>query len=340
MLKKFDLFGNMTFARFFSEEGGAAPDAGGGGAAPEGDTGGGAGSIPAQTAEPASQTQSEPTTFDFTKYVGQDGSLKEGWKSGVDESIRHELSLDTFKTVPEAIKQLVNAQKMIGKDKVVIPNEKSTQAEIDYFYNAIGRPQTPDGYKYEVPNDVDIVDMSKEAMKPVFDDLHKAGATQKVVDAALGHFHKYITDLQNSVQAELDQQFEEAEAAIKAQAGDAFKEHQHLANLLITENSPTKEFEKNLVEAINDNSLRPYLFSFLAGIQKKYFGTHGGVPANDGNGIDGTPAGLEARAMELQATPGYIDGSLKNSNPAQYNNLTKQIKTLYDRIEYLSKNQK
>lgn len=324
-LQKYDLFGNLSFARYFSEENGGDPAAGGGGGLSDGDSGG-AGS---------------PPPPELTQFFESDGTYKEGWKDLLPEEIRHEVCLDTVKSLPEAYKQFVNAQKVIGKNKVAVPDEHSSQTEIDIAYNAMGRPESPDGYTYEEPEDINIADMSRETMKPVFEKLHAAGASQKVLDVAMGEFKQYLLDLQGDIQSQLDQEYQEAENKILAETGDALEDLKHYANLLVAENSPNEEYKQNLLEAINDNNLRPYLFSFLATVQKKYFGSHGGVPANEGGGADGTPAGLRARAEELQQTSGYITGELKKTDLAKYNSLTKQIQTLYNQIEFLeNKNKK
>jgi len=63
----------------------------------------------------------------------------------------------------------------------------------------------------------------------------------------------------------------------------------------------------------------------------------GGAATGAGQtGLDGATTGetsssLESRAKELQATPGYMDGSLRNSNPEGYKKLQAQITDLFAR---------
>lgn len=287
-------------------------------------------------AEPATPSASAPPTetppdISFTNFIEADGKLKSGWKDNLPEEMRHELSLDTFDSIPEAMRQLISAQRMIGKDKVVIPNDKSSQAEIDAFYNAIGRPESPDKYEYQAPNDIDIVDFSPETMKPIFEDLHKSGMTQNQLNVAMGHFHNYVKGLQEQVAQEEEQEFQAAEAMIKEELGESLDDMQHHANLLIAENSPNEEFKSKLLEAVNDNNLRPLIFSFLGNVHKKHFSQHDGMPPSDGPAADGSPAALEAKAKELMETPGYMDGTMKNQSPEQYKRLTSQITELYNK---------
>lgn len=283
-------------------------------------------------AGPAQAAPAQPAAFDFTKVIGPDGKFLDGWKKGLPEEFQHELSLDTYDSIPELAKQHLLAQKMIGKNKIVMPTDKSTPAEWDAFYNAIGRPKSPGEYKFTPPTDLNLVDLSPEFVNPIFSDLHKAGATQKVLDVAMGHFTGFIKNLEKSIEEAEQKNFDEAERIIKEGAGDALEDQQHQANLLIAENCPSEEYKAKLLEAINDNALRPYVFNFLANIRQKIFGTHGGIPAGDGQaGSAMTPAAMESKAQELMATPGYMDGTLKNTNPAGYKRLTDEITELYRR---------
>jgi len=297
------------------------------------------GPTPTPTSEPTPTPVAEPSTVDFTTIIGPDGKFNEGWKNTLPEELRDELSLDTFDSFPESMRQLISAQKMIGRDKVALPTDKSTQAELDAFYNKLGRPATPGEYKYTPPEDISIVDLSPEFVNPVMQNLHKAGLTQKQVDAAMGEFHGFMKNLETQAEAIEEQEFQEAETKIK-ESGVDIEEDKHAANMLIADNCPDDEFREKLLEVINDNALRPYLFSFLANIERKYFGSHGGLPATDANGNAITTGNLRNQAQELQATPGYMDGSMKNTNPAQFSRLTNEITALFNKADELERQQK
>lgn len=284
----------------------------------------------------AEQQVGETQTFNYGEYVTSDGKLKEGWKNGLPEDLRSELSLNTFDSLPEAMRQLVGAQKMVGRDKVVIPTEKSTQAEWDAFYSKIGVPKDIAEYGYKAPDDLQLVDMSQEFVNPILSDLQKAGATPKVVQAAMGHFHNFMKNFESQIDAAEEQAFQEAEQKIQ-QSGANIEEDQHAANLLIANNCPDEEFKENLLEVVNDNALRPYLFNFLANVQRKYFGSHEGLPGGQSAQMGETSGTLRAKATEMQATPGYMDGTMRNTNPAQYSRLTKEISTLFNKADELEK---
>ena len=61
-----------------------------------------------------------------------------------------------FKTPADLAKSWVNAQKLIGKEKIPLPGEKATKEDWDVVFSRLGRPEKPEGYtlpEIEVPDD-------------------------------------------------------------------------------------------------------------------------------------------------------------------------------------------
>lgn len=281
-------------------------------------------------APPAAATPpAQPTATDFTKLIGADGKLQDGWKVALPEDIRGELCLDTFQDFPEMARQYVNAQKMVGKNKIVVPTDKSSPSEWEAFFAATGRPKTAAEYKYTPPTDVSLFDMSKESVSPMLAELHKAGYNQKQVDVAFGVFSSAIKSLEASLQAEEQRIFEESERIITQESGEAMEELKHDANLLLAQELPDETKRAKLVEALNDSELRPHVFGFLANMYRKYCAPSLGIQTPQGQTAM-TPTQMRSKAQEMMAEPGYVDGKLKNTNPAAYDRLTNEITALYN----------
>jgi hypothetical protein len=286
---------------------------------------------PPVTTPVAPPPSTEPASFDFTKHIGADGKLLDGWKNGLPENLRHEMVLDTTLTVPDAFSQLINAQKMIGKNKVVLPTDKSTPQEWEAFHTALGRPKTPDEYKLAIPAGQEAL-YPAETLSQAKQLFHKAGFNQKQVDALWAFDQQRLADAEKQLQQQEEQEYLAAEKAIVEESGEALEQQKHLANKLIADEVPDQGKREKLLEALNDNKLRPYVFNFLAQIQAKYREQHSGIPASNSPNVM-TPGQMEAKAQELMATPGYLDGTMKNSNPAGYERLTREISDLYNRAE-------
>jgi hypothetical protein len=225
---------------------------------------------------------------------------------------------------------------MIGTNKVVLPTDKSTPAEIEAFRAAIGVPKTPGEYKVTPAQDLSLVDMAPDKIAPVLDSFHKAGFSQKHTEVALKEFEGFVRNLETQINEEEKNQFEMAEKLIKEESGEALEDQKHYADLFLEQECPDATKRAALLEALNSNPLRPYVFNLLANTYRKYCAESSGIPVPQNSGSM-TPAMLESKANELMMTPGYADGSMKDSNPAGFNRLTLEITELYNKSERLSK---
>jgi len=91
----------------------------------------------------------------YTPPVNEDAG---NWRSGFDEAIRNDPSLSKFDDVDNRVAMNkmahshLEAQKLIGKDKLVMLTDSSTPDQVKEFYTKLGRPITSD--KYTTPADV------------------------------------------------------------------------------------------------------------------------------------------------------------------------------------------
>ena len=74
-------------------------------------------------------------------------SVASDWRTSIPEEIRGHKSLEHIQDVGALAKSYVNAQSMIGADKVAIPGKHATDEDWGEVYRRLGRPDTPDGYE-------------------------------------------------------------------------------------------------------------------------------------------------------------------------------------------------
>ena len=63
------------------------------------------------------------------------------------------------------VKSYLSAQKLVGANKVAIPNKMATDEDWDEVYKKLGRPDKPDDYKYSFKDDEINQDQLKVLMK-------------------------------------------------------------------------------------------------------------------------------------------------------------------------------
>lgn len=147
--------------------GGAAGSGGGAEALNIADGGGNAGSGAAAQSVGDSGGQS-----------GGSGGDAKSWLESLPDDVKSDPSLKVFKDVGGLAKSYVNAQKMIGADRVVLPNEKSSDEEWNAFYQKLGRPESAEKYEIKGPDGKPIESDVTKAFK---DTAFKLGLSPKQV---------------------------------------------------------------------------------------------------------------------------------------------------------------
>ena len=218
--------------------------------------------------------------------------------------------------------QLVNAQKMIGKsaDMVVVPTEKSTQAEWDEFHSKTGRPDTIDGYEISHAEGIGEIDAEVETALKNF--AHSKGLSPATVQGLIELDDARMLAMRQAMDDADVAEKQTTEEALKKQWGGAYEERLHLANRMINENA-SEENKEAVLEVIGNN---PIVADFLANIAKKFV-EHKIINADVSQS---TPVEALGKAEELRNTTGYITGELANTSPVRYKQITQEIATLME----------
>ena len=119
--------------------------------------------------EPTSQVSAETET---TSTALTPETVVTDWKANLSDEIRADKSLENIKDIEGLAKSYVHAQKLVGSDKIPVPNKFATDKDWDAVYEKLGRPADAAGYKYDLPEDQKIDEAS---LKNFSDQAHKLG---------------------------------------------------------------------------------------------------------------------------------------------------------------------
>ena len=134
-----------------------------------------------------SAAEEAPAALDYSKLVTSAGGLADNWKEFLPEDIRNEKCLDSVKHFGTLAKNYVNAQKMVGANKVAIPGENATAEELNEFYSKLGRPESADKYttdKISLPNGITL---DEDQIKSFREFAFNNGLNQKTFEAAVAY---------------------------------------------------------------------------------------------------------------------------------------------------------
>jgi len=168
------------------------------------------------TEQPASPVETTPTTTETKPVEATIASTTEPqptvnktWKEAISEEFRSDPNIEKFTEIDALAKSYINATKMIGQDKVAVPNKNSTEDQWNEVYDKLGRPESADKYSLNVKSDV--VPIDEGSIKQFADNAHKLGLNQKQAEGIL-EFYK--TSMEGTAQqSKVDTETAQAQSA-------------------------------------------------------------------------------------------------------------------------------
>jgi hypothetical protein len=147
------------------------------------------------------------------------------WRSGVAEDLRSNPHLETFKSVDDLAKSWINAQRLIGKDKLPVPTDKDGKEIWDTVYSRLGRPESPKGYKLpEVKRPEGYPQGDPKEIEGILAKAHELGLNNKQIGTLYqtfmeSEFAKYQQFSEGKAESRLT-----AETTLRKEWGKAYDE--------------------------------------------------------------------------------------------------------------------
>ena len=199
--------------------------------------------ITEQTASPVEQTTTTETPATIANVAKTDTIISPtteqpkvatSWKEAISEEFRQDPNIEKFTEIDALAKSYINATKMIGQDKVALPNKNSTEDLWNEFYDKAGRPESADKYSLNVKSDV--VPLDNGAVKQFAENAHKLGLSNKQAQGVLEFYKNSMegTAQQSKVDTETAQV--QAEQELRQEWGREFENNVKKAGALAKAN--------------------------------------------------------------------------------------------------------
>jgi DNA-directed RNA polymerase beta subunit len=157
-----------------------------------------------------------------------------------DEYKSHQ-SLQQYKDLNGLVKSHLELEKTLG-DRVKLPNEKSTEEEINKFFNKLGRPEEAGKYELSTPENLpEGFEMNEESLNQFKELAFKLGLTTKQANELRETYLSQAIELHKSTYISPEKQ--ESEFAEKRDKlfGDKAEQMVQTASKLIHENLPKEQ---------------------------------------------------------------------------------------------------
>jgi hypothetical protein len=166
--------------------------------------------VPVEKTETSTETVKPITqeTKQETKQEATTSTTQSTWKDSISEEFRKDPNIEKFTEIDALAKSYINATRMIGQDKLVIPTNNSTEDQWDEVYNKLGRPESADKYTLDAKSEV--ISLDDNAVKQFAETSHKLGLNNK---QAQGLLEFYKTNMEGTAQqAKVDAETAQAQA--------------------------------------------------------------------------------------------------------------------------------
>ena len=138
-----------------------------------------------ENAEQVAQPEAAPM-METPSEVASGGSGNE-FLNMIPEELRQHPSISPIKDVENLARSYVNAQRLIGADKIAVP-VNPTDEDLDRIYDRLGRPETPKDYGFDIDGNV----ITEELAANYADVAHKLRLTPDQAKGVLDYYRSTV----------------------------------------------------------------------------------------------------------------------------------------------------
>jgi len=192
-----------------------------------------------QSEQPTNVAQQPETTSEVKETVLAEATTEQkeaepkviNFKEVIPEKYKDEKALANFTSMDDFVKSYLSAQRLVGANKVAIPNKMATDEDWEEVYSKLGRPAKPEDYKYSFSEE----EINQDQLKNFNETAHRIGLLPKQAERIIKFYNEMNT------QAEVDNQklFEEKQTVamtdLKKEFGPTYTKRLDQAKKLATE---------------------------------------------------------------------------------------------------------
>lgn len=242
------------------------------------------------------------------------------WRSSIPKELQEDASLKKFPDVSALAGAYVNAQKLIGADKIAVPNPKTATAE-DWtnVWKKLGLPETADKYDVKFKDGVTI---DQDFAKQFRENAHKAGVLPSQAQALADWFSDINAGSEKAAMAAQKAAFDKEVGELKTEWGNAFDAKIGRVNKMLKDAGAAEYFQKK------GYGSDPTLFKYLDFMAEKLYKDAKIVTGGDNGGGGRTPQEIKAAIGRLQADVAYNSKDHPGHNAA-----VQEMKTLWEELK-------
>ena len=162
------------------------------------------------------------------------------WKANLSDEIRADKSLENINDIESLAKSYVHAQKLVGADKIPVPNKHATDEDWNEVFKKLGAPESPDDYQYNIKDQ----ELDQTQVKEFNKAAHQLGLLPKQAEGLIKFYNEMNANMATSQEDAAAQAQLTTETELKKEFGPQFNKRLDQAKKLAV-NSLGSEFLEN-----------------------------------------------------------------------------------------------
>ena len=179
-----------------------------------------------RTEQPA---QTDETTTTSVLSSDQPQEPKVDFQSLIPAEYKNEKALQNFQDMDGFVKSFLHSQRLVGTEKINIPNKFATDEDWNAVYEKLGKPKSPDEYKYNLPKESKLDDDSLKAFSAT---AHQLGLLPKQAEGIINYYNELANASEVDTNAKAETARTESEKTLRKEYGSDYKHRLHAAKNL------------------------------------------------------------------------------------------------------------
>jgi len=192
-----------------------------------------------QSEQPKDVAQQPETTSEVKETVLAEATTEQkeaepkviNFKDVIPEKYKDEKALSNFTSMDDFVKSYLSAQRLVGANKVAIPNKMATDEDWEEVYSKLGRPAKPEDYKYSFSEE----EINQDQLKNFNETAHRIGLLPKQAERIIKFYNEMNTQAEVDNQKMFEAKQTEAMTDLKKEFGPTYTKRLDQAKKLATE---------------------------------------------------------------------------------------------------------
>ena len=174
-----------------------------------------------QTTEQVAQPDVAQTTTTLTAEQPTETTVPAvDFQSLIPNEYKEEKSLQNFNKMDDFVKSYLHSQKLVGLDKIPVPNKHATDEDWKEVYKRLGSPETADGYKYSLPEGHAV---PEDTLKSFSEEAVKLGLLPNQADGIMKYYNDIVNQGVNDQTIKADAARAASEQELRKEFGSTYE---------------------------------------------------------------------------------------------------------------------